>query len=312
MQSFPALDVAIALALTYFFLSIIATAATEGVAHLRNQRARTLESWIGKMLSGAAATGRQEAVTEFYKSPEIGALSLSSGGGHPSYIPSSHFVSATLGLTKTAGTAGRIGEETWETIGAQLRDPRIKDTAAGQALLSIYRRSDEDAARFRLEAEAWFDDQMERLSGVYRRWSQRIVWAVGIALVMAFNANTIQMVDTLYRDPARRDVIVAQAGNATASAKAGEALSRLDGNFAPPLGWARHGGYSGWWTVAVAPAGWLLTFLAISLGAPFWFDTLSKLARVRTTGTPPPATNATRKGEGDQERNAQPPPPEAG
>lgn len=308
MQSFPALDVAIALALTYFFLSIIATAATEGIAHLRNQRARTLEAWIGEMLSNAHRD-KEDALREFYGSPVISALSVSSGGGRPSYIPSSHFIGATLGLATAAGGAGKVGEDTWKAIGTQLRNPRIKDTTVGNALLPIYHRSGEDAARFRHEAEAWFDDQMERLSGVYRRWSQQIVWLTAIVLVVALNANTLRMVDSLYRDPARRDVIVAQAGSASASATANAALTRLDSNFAPPLGWAHHGGYSGWWTIAVAPAGWLLTFLAISLGAPFWFDTLSKLARVRATGTPPPATNATRRGEGDQARNAQPPPP---
>jgi hypothetical protein len=307
MQSFPALDVAIALALMYFFLSIIATAATEGIAHLRKQRAKTLEAWVGEMLSNAG-TDRDQALSDFYRSPVISALSVSSGG-RPSYIPSSHFIGATLGLATAAESAVKVGEDTWKTIGSQLRNPRIEDTKVGRALLSIYHRSGEDAGRFRHEAEAWFDDQMERLSGVYRRWSQRIVWLTGLVLVIALNANTIQMVDNLYRDPARRDVIVAQAGNAAATAKAGQALQRLDGNFSAPLGWAHHGGYSGWWTIAVAPAGWLLTFLAISLGAPFWFDTLSKLARVRTTGTPPPATDATRRGEGDQARNAQPPPP---
>lgn len=308
MQSFPALDVAVALALTYFFLSIIATAATEAIANFTKQRARTLEAWVGGMLSDAD-TPHETAVSDFYASPVIRALSVSSGGRRPSYIPSSHFIGATLGLAQAAEPAGKAGDEVWETIGKQLRDPRIEHTAAGQALLPIYHRAGDDATRFRHDAEAWFDDQMERLSGVYRRWSQQIVWLTGIVLVIALNANTLRMADSLYRDPARRDVIVAQAGNATATAKAGEALSRLDSNFAPPLGWAHHGGYSGWWTIAVAPAGWLLTFLAISLGAPFWFDTLSKLARVRTTGTPPPATNATRKGEGDQARNAQPPPP---
>jgi hypothetical protein len=34
--------------------------------------------------------------------------------------------------------------------------------------------------------------------------------------------------------------------------------------------------------------GWLLTALAISLGAPFWFDLLSKFIQLRGTGTKPP------------------------
>jgi hypothetical protein len=32
--------------------------------------------------------------------------------------------------------------------------------------------------------------------------------------------------------------------------------------------------------------GWLFTFIALSLGAPFWFDTLSRLARLRNSGKP--------------------------
>ena len=36
------------------------------------------------------------------------------------------------------------------------------------------------------------------------------------------------------------------------------------------------------------------------LGAPFWFDLLSKIVRVRATGAPPPASDAVRSGEGEQ------------
>ncbi len=38
------------------------------------------------------------------------------------------------------------------------------------------------------------------------------------------------------------------------------------------------------------------------LGAPFWFDLLSKVARIRATGAPPPASDAVRSGEGEQTR----------
>jgi hypothetical protein len=38
--------------------------------------------------------------------------------------------------------------------------------------------------------------------------------------------------------------------------------------------------------------GLLLTAAALSLGAPFWFDLLSKFVRVRGTGPPPTTTAA--------------------
>jgi hypothetical protein len=34
--------------------------------------------------------------------------------------------------------------------------------------------------------------------------------------------------------------------------------------------------------------GWLLTVIAVSLGAPFWFDLLSKIISIRSSGEPPP------------------------
>jgi hypothetical protein len=33
--------------------------------------------------------------------------------------------------------------------------------------------------------------------------------------------------------------------------------------------------------------GWLLTFIALSLGAPFWFGLLGKLSSLRSSGGPP-------------------------
>ena len=33
--------------------------------------------------------------------------------------------------------------------------------------------------------------------------------------------------------------------------------------------------------------GWLITALAVSLGAPFWFDLLNRLVKLRGTGTKP-------------------------
>jgi hypothetical protein len=44
-------------------------------------------------------------------------------------------------------------------------------------------------------------------------------------------------------------------------------------------------------TLVVKLVGLILTSLAVSLGAPFWFDLLSKFMNVRGTGQPPPRTN---------------------
>ena len=38
--------------------------------------------------------------------------------------------------------------------------------------------------------------------------------------------------------------------------------------------------------IRAALGGWLITFLALALGAPFWFDALGKIAGLRATGPP--------------------------
>ena len=52
-----------------------------------------------------------------------------------------------------------------------------------------------------------------------------------------------------------------------------------------PLGWARAPDDPGEWGAKVL--GLVLTAAAVSLGAPFWFDMLSKVVRIRTTGPSP-------------------------
>ena len=141
---------------------------------------------------------------------------------------------------------------------------------------------------------------MERLSGVYKRWSSWIIWGISLIIVAALNANSLRMAETLWNDPTARGALVAQASSTPSALDPQGALNAVH-QVPLPLGW-EHTGYSGFWGWVLAAIGVLITLGAISLGAPFWFDTLSRLARIRQTGTPPPAADATRSGEGDQKR----------
>jgi hypothetical protein len=52
----------------------------------------------------------------------------------------------------------------------------------------------------------------------------------------------------------------------------------------PGWHWKQRGGW--WWQIYWHGIGWLLTALAISLGAPFWFDLLNKFIVIRSTVKP--------------------------
>jgi hypothetical protein len=151
---------------------------------------------------------------------------------------------------------------------------------------------------FRAKLEHWYDDEMARLSGWYKRRVQCWLIAYGIVLTVAFNVDSISIAQTLWRSP------VEQAAAAQAAANNVEkTTSSLDTSVAAikglalPLGWtAPHDGSAisadprhvpeaavGPW--ALKALGLAITTFALAFGAPFWFDVLGKLTRVRNTGS---------------------------
>jgi hypothetical protein len=55
-----------------------------------------------------------------------------------------------------------------------------------------------------------------------------------------------------------------------------------------PLMWSHENvPWVSWKAFGLSLLGWLITAAALSLGAPFWFDALGRLSRLRTTGKRP-------------------------
>jgi hypothetical protein len=158
-----------------------------------------------------------------------------------------------------------------------------------------------DVETLRTNLEAWYDDTMARVSGWYKRKTQIILFVIGIALVPAVNANTITMGERMWKDDTVRAAVVAQAQaivspTPTATpARPNEGAKKLNAaaddidqvvKVGIPMGWRGDAVPHGAGGIAMAIGGWILTILAISLGAPFWFDTLSRLSRLRSSGKP--------------------------
>ena len=234
---------------------------------------------------------------------------------YPSYLPSRTFVAALTDMARdttawkeesTPEEVERAAERVRAATGElEASIASIPNARLSEALLAVYRSTGREASAFQHAAEQWFDDSMERVSGWYKRRVQLFLLVIASVAVVLLNADTIEAGRVLWRDDAVRAAVVKQAETASSSGEAvDEAVAELD----LPLGWNLSTGDEATdipddpLSIFAKIVGLGLTVAAIMLGAPFWFDLLSKIMRVRSTGAPPPASDATRSGEGEQSR----------
>jgi hypothetical protein len=293
------LDVAIGMVFVYLLISLICSALNETVEAWLKNRSKDLEKGILNLL------GDPGLVKQLYNHPLIKAL-YPQGGDKPSYIPSRTF---SLALWNMA-TYARDGAEAASAVSRSL--PEIRKTVAGlqdsqlkRALLTLMDEAGDDLEQARKNVERWYDDAMDRVSGWYKRRSQKFLLAFGFIFAVALNIDSVRIADKLYLDTPRRNAIVAAAqGYAAAADKKDSKVSteEIKKNYETiqtlglPIGWTKEefsqapgSEWSKWkWTgvLGLKLIGLFLTGLAVSLGAPFWFDVLNKFMVVRSTIKP--------------------------
>jgi hypothetical protein len=171
-------------------------------------------------------------------------------------------------------------------------------------LLAFLDQAGGDVARFRTSVETWFDLTMDRVSGWYKRRTQIALIIIAVIVTLIANADAVQVGRALWNDDAVRAAVVAQAqqavdkGQATpdvgkGASQAADTLSQQVSDVKSlglPLGWSTDSKDPRWfdsgWGAAGKVFGLIATMLALTLGAPFWFDLLGRVSRLRTTGKP--------------------------
>ncbi|TRV11030.1 MAG: hypothetical protein EWV41_06280 [Microcystis wesenbergii Mw_MB_S_20031200_S109] len=156
-----------------------------------------------------------------------------------------------------------------------------------------------------------FTQIMERTSGVYKRNAKGVSFAFGFLAAALLNIDSFYVIEQLSKNPNLRQGINQVAteviknnescfkdaqADPTKVAKCKEKLQvsvkDLEKINQPlPIGWNEKGWFNGEqikeqndWLQAIF--GWLMTGVAVAMGAPFWFDILGKLINVRNTGKP--------------------------
>jgi hypothetical protein len=299
----PALDVAIGLAFVYFLLSTVCSAINEGVASVLGWRAKTLEDAVGNLLAHGEWKEQGETrdlPAEFFEHWRIKALvrdpnSSKRRRNRPSYMPPRAF-SLAVAETLAQGPAphepdDERGKSPWELADEEIL-ARVKHAMdslpKGQAQAVVYKaamNADGTLEGFRRQMETGFDDAMQRASGWYKRKVQVMLAVLAAALTLGLNVDTVRIGSQLWSDKPVRTAVAAKAAGASDSQKAADAVDTVN-QLKLPLGWGANNAPKSVSAGLRRIPGWLLTIAALSLGAPFWFDLLGRVARLRGSGVP--------------------------
>jgi hypothetical protein len=68
-------------------------------------------------------------------------------------------------------------------------------------------------AKARQNVEGWFDDSMDRVSGVFKRYSQWMALVIGFVIALVLNVDSIDLTLYLWREPTVRQVLAQNAAD---------------------------------------------------------------------------------------------------
>jgi hypothetical protein len=74
-------------------------------------------------------------------------------------------------------------------------------------------QGESNISKARKNVEKWFDDSMDRTSGVFKRYSQAMALIIGLIIALVLNVDTINLTLYLWREPSVRQVLAANAEN---------------------------------------------------------------------------------------------------
>jgi hypothetical protein len=333
------IDTGLILAAVFFALSVVVSNINEQIAALLKWRGANLYSGVLNLLSGSL-----DLTQALFQHPLIASAQCDADGKvnpkeqyRPSYIGARDFsvalwqsVASAAPQAPAAGTAAaQSGAAVTYALSAAAAGPSLAmDALQGQVkllpsehlratLFALLGQAQGDYQRLLQVTDAWFNRQMDRVSGWYRRKTQYAVMVISVVLVIFLGVDTIRITTRIYADDALRSVYAPRVaatiessapGNSSALPTAQQQQKLLDALDDPSFVGTLVSGPifldgSIWsaktnpWPLGIHLLGVVVTMVALSLGAPFWFDALQFFANSRLAG-PKPSTASSSQPQG--------------
>ncbi|NBC08541.1 MAG: hypothetical protein GVY26_15230 [Bacteroidetes bacterium] len=284
-----ALTIVIGLIFVLLLFSLLASTVMEVIASLFSLRARNLRHTLDTMLG--------EKADDFIRHPLFRQLAYATNRRNrpsalslPSYVSKETFLSIFMDI---------LGSQDRKVIADNIASMDEGDLK--RLMQYLYRQSGGQPSQFKKKAGMWFDEVMNRASEWYTRRTKYLLFVVGLVLAFLFNVDTIQIYQSISSSATIQQQLLSMAsqfaeqrdtiGGIDRELALEESMTRLNDawnqfeyNASPlGLGWgsgtAEEGRSIPDWLVKIA--GFLLSAIAVTFGAPFWFDLLKKLLNLR-------------------------------
>ena len=315
MFSSAAIEVVIGLVFIYILYSLLVTIITELIATIFKQRGNILQKGLKRMLdddpkeekgndkkkaedtnndknANKDEDAKKEDVllsTKFLDSAEIKYLGTKSR--FPSYINPATFSRAMVSVLKKLNDAEDLFDKNLE----KLKNKENKSDTE-EIIYNFLLEADGNVEKFKSLMESWYNETMDRVIGWYKRRLKLITFGIAILVAFTFSVDTIGIAKKLTMESDSRMEIVKMASDYSSNTnKDADSTQQIDEDLKeiikdirkqesiisidrPSITEICTGDF---WSYVL---GCILTAIALSLGAPFWFDLLDKLVKMRGSG----------------------------
>jgi hypothetical protein len=314
------LDVAAGIIFGFLAITLFTSAAVEAINSVLNVRVKNLQTGIMALVNDPNFTGLAKQLYAHALISPLGPGGADPLKNAPAYIDKTQFAEALLDITGlSAATPDVAAQAPAVQAAAELKarvdalsaqagnvDPQLKQLLQGMVM-----RCGGDVSRLKNDLANWFDNGMDRLSGKFKRRTQWMTFVIALITAFVVNLDTIRIGTLLWEQPALAEKLrlasIKPPSDPTtvdqAVATGEEAIAVIDKMTQDglPVGWAPghfldiQDNPGHWEALWVAPPslwyrsvlGWFITAVAALFGAPFWFDALQSVVRLKGAGPSP-------------------------
>lgn len=290
-MAIPSLDVLVSLITLYIVLAVTVSAFTELITRVVGLRSIGLKSGIRSILQNPKDKKSTADTTKFWNSGII--KSATDGDASPNTLDALTF--ATAALSTVATNMPRDNLEAKALIEKAGINDHLKEVLIGLTDRAMHR-----GTSLHDELAQHFDATMEKIGQWYRQWTHAITLVLAVCFTVYVNANTLELLSQLTSHAETR-LELAKIQSAFTAEEKKYLSDKSYGNAVDHLADAYKiitkdtlGGKSAWPTAwderFRVICGLLITILAVSLGAPFWFDVLGRI-NPKTSGNDRPGSS---------------------